>query len=807
MTPAELERELLGIAAVLGLHPSDFVELVLTHPSVEQVANMSLGEVANIAMRAGSNAMKGSGCDCQGGRGYSAIAGPGAGSVTEPQGQAGGSIFGDLVGLVSSDAGDAINVVTDPFSFAEKWVKKKVVKAGLDAAGIDTGKVGELVLGKGQRGSGQAFWEEVGSGLLAGVTLGQVKVGPAKKHADQLAWLPFGDKGFAAEAGIKPSTVVGAVGAVYKPAAPVAAGLAMLGAGAPPFERYSGTQLSGLYNSQGEQLGYGATDTTSRGTIGIGPVGGQNGGNWFFKEPTTGAFDKNLFKYFPVDRQNGGSWMSSAHQPGTRWTAEEIAQATKDANTLKAHMHRRHQQGGTGFYEDAKAYAKKHGKTIAKGAAAAAAAAAAAGAAYLKSQSGKEETCESLLSSKGIASTRDWRKWSARGGHPDKGGDTETYQKVTSCKEDLYGRGMKGDGIVGDIGSFAKRNAGKLATGTAAAIAAGLAYMDAQKDESTPTRDNSWMTDTSHQTALNQASRMGGYTRNRGALGKTASKSGKMADSAQSFGSLAEQLRRQQQGRGVMTDIRDDIADLADSAVKEAMKQMIKYSGVTRDDTKLTQFLKGFAMPYRAVIDVGKFAHKKGKELGIKPSDIASIAGHPKVAENLKLVGQGNDSCCEQTGFGKSFWDQAKEAGAGALAGATLGAVKVGAAKENADLLRWLPFGDKGFATELGVKPSDVASALGSVYKPAEAYAKPIASGLKTIGMGGRGTIGTAPVHHNINEHAASASNWRPNTVTRGVSEGLHGFRGMGATGAKGITHWGLATDGDYRTPSGYPSF
>ena len=45
--------------------------------------------------------------------------------------------------------------------------------------------------------------------------------------------------------------------------------------------------------------------------------------------------------------------------------------------------------------------------------------------------------CKTLLASKGIASKKEFHKWSVRGGHPDKGGNQSIFQDVSNCN-DLY---------------------------------------------------------------------------------------------------------------------------------------------------------------------------------------------------------------------------------------------------------------------------------------------------------------------------------------------------------------------------------
>ena len=42
-------------------------------------------------------------------------------------------------------------------------------------------------------------------------------------------------------------------------------------------------------------------------------------------------------------------------------------------------------------------------------------------------------TCANLMCSNNISNKRNFRKWAAKGGHPDKGGSTERFQDVINC--------------------------------------------------------------------------------------------------------------------------------------------------------------------------------------------------------------------------------------------------------------------------------------------------------------------------------------------------------------------------------------
>ena len=44
------------------------------------------------------------------------------------------------------------------------------------------------------------------------------------------------------------------------------------------------------------------------------------------------------------------------------------------------------------------------------------------------------DPCSAVMCPKGIASRRDYLKWASKGGHPDKGGSTSTFQAVNNCQ-------------------------------------------------------------------------------------------------------------------------------------------------------------------------------------------------------------------------------------------------------------------------------------------------------------------------------------------------------------------------------------
>jgi len=103
-------------------------------------------------------------------------------------------------------------------------------KYGKSQAG-SVGSLGLSALGLGKKKrkprkkqAGGSFWTDLGNGFISGLTLGAVRPGSAAKA--NLGFLPFGEKGFATQAGVTPSMVAGLTG---NPAA--AAGLAAVGQG------------------------------------------------------------------------------------------------------------------------------------------------------------------------------------------------------------------------------------------------------------------------------------------------------------------------------------------------------------------------------------------------------------------------------------------------------------------------------------------------------------------------------------------------------------------------------------------------
>lgn len=48
---------------------------------------------------------------------------------------------------------------------------------------------------------------------------------------------------------------------------------------------------------------------------------------------------------------------------------------------------------------------------------------------------GSEDECQEIMCDRGLRNRRDFIKWGARGGHPDKGGDTALFQDALNCKE------------------------------------------------------------------------------------------------------------------------------------------------------------------------------------------------------------------------------------------------------------------------------------------------------------------------------------------------------------------------------------
>jgi hypothetical protein len=345
-----LQSELLGIARKMGITPPSLVDLALQHPYVKPYADKTLGEYLKQGVK-----MAG-GCNCN---------------------QGGGSMFSRTPVLHTDPVHTQLDINRDMY---------------------------------GRPMTGGNFFEDLGTGLLAGATLGTVRLGPAKKAS--LDFLPFGSdsrgkSGFVTDAtGIKPSGVLGVAGALYKPAAIAAAGLAATGNGAGG----SGAQISNENYGSGKQGG----------------TGGQKGGS-----------------------------IEAIYNEGIRQLMASIMKHVKPSVIVRDALMNT-AMGGTGYWDDIKAFTNKYGKEVLGGIAAAGIAAAAGAALSNAGRRSEPEPepessftppnpCPSLLASKGINSKREWRKWSAQGGHPDKGGDTPTYQRVTDCKEQMYGKGDSTD--------------------------------------------------------------------------------------------------------------------------------------------------------------------------------------------------------------------------------------------------------------------------------------------------------------------------------------------------------------------------
>lgn len=257
--------------------------------------------------------------------------------------------------------------------------------------------------------TGGNWFEDLGTHFLAGATLGSVRLGAAKRNTD-LGFLPFGSdskghEGFVTDkTGIKVSGLISAAGALTAQPEISALGIALgasgNGAGG------SGAQISNENYASGRQGG----------------TGGQKGGS-----------------------------IEALYHEGVRQLMASIRKHVKPSVILREALMNT-AMGGTGYWDDLKAFTNKYGKEI-LGGIAAAGIAGAAGAAFNRPSGPSEpeptgpppNPCPSLLASKGINSKREWRKWSAQGGHPDKGGDTPTYQRVTDCKEQMYGRGESTD--------------------------------------------------------------------------------------------------------------------------------------------------------------------------------------------------------------------------------------------------------------------------------------------------------------------------------------------------------------------------
>lgn len=49
----------------------------------------------------------------------------------------------------------------------------------------------------------------------------------------------------------------------------------------------------------------------------------------------------------------------------------------------------------------------------------------------------KEASCKDILLGLGITSKKDFKKWSAKEGHPNKGGNLTTFQEISNCADEM----------------------------------------------------------------------------------------------------------------------------------------------------------------------------------------------------------------------------------------------------------------------------------------------------------------------------------------------------------------------------------
>ena len=434
---------------------------------------------------------------------------------------------------LATDAGHSAEEFAMKLLSHPEIAKSKDMKVRDLAEKLVKGATSHVMSGKGCgcEMTGKGFWEDLGSGLLAGATAGLIRVGPAKSHS-QLGFLPLDsvvsdDKGFLSKAGIKGSDIAKLAGQDK-----VAEGLSLAGNGSRDYiaeaahaigeyvqsgvdnftisdviEGFSKSQAGTLKASDVAQM---AGKTKEAQVLRIVGRGGANAGIRPWERPQDmlhggpgstieGGLPRDLMgRVVDVEPMGmvGGKYNTGMVRPGQQTdykmgrtigygdksghdsmsgkgffsgflsglTLGIIPSGNKGVDSAlpfgsggwltKAGVKPSHiaaitgnpiaagalgvvGQGGTGFFDEV----KKRAKPIAIGLAGIAAAAA-AGLARRKNKN--TDPCPGILSSEGISSTRDFRKWALRGNHPDKGGDSQKFAIVSDCRDKVIGRGSAG---------------------------------------------------------------------------------------------------------------------------------------------------------------------------------------------------------------------------------------------------------------------------------------------------------------------------------------------------------------------------
>lgn len=249
----KLHKELSGVAQSLGLSKEDLVDMFLAHPKVKEIGNITISDMGNALShhigRMGGGCAGCAGCQCGGMGSYgeprraddvnsilSENTIQGASVDTTRQGggcQCGGSFLGDI----ARDAGSLAVLGT------ARHLLKRIDSTKPQGGGAFFGLIPDQrkhcsvfegcredpVTGLRTYQRGGSFWdtlEDLGSGFVAGATLGTVRVGRAK-GVKELGFLPLSsmtsdDKGFTGhtlvsgtkailekgeELGVKPSDV------------------------------------------------------------------------------------------------------------------------------------------------------------------------------------------------------------------------------------------------------------------------------------------------------------------------------------------------------------------------------------------------------------------------------------------------------------------------------------------------------------------------------------------------------------------------------------------------------------------------
>jgi hypothetical protein len=159
-----------------------------------------------------------------------------------------------------------------------------------------------------------------------------------------------------------------------------------------------------------------------------------------------------------------------------------------------------------------------------------------------------------------------------------------------------------GVGLVSDAQNWLKKNTGKIAVGLAGLAAAGLAA-----DTSNLKNKRNEALERAHQNFMKAA----------------------------------------QNGEGFI----DNLQVLAHDATRKTLGALKRYGSDYAGETTLKEALNDATKAFKTVKNVAEVS----KKIGVKPSDIATVLGHPNIASGLKLVGEGQSGGSALGDFWEGF--------------------------------------------------------------------------------------------------------------------------------------------------------